>query len=156
MKKLFLLSALFVFTFGFGQNSGTFNFDDIKDINTVKIFKKFCFEKEFVKVEDNEGLLTYAQGYDSDKKTANVWAYYNTNLDTFLLGFSRNYFDSSAPSFQNILNYVKKQCKFYDFIDNNGNGDEYICYSCPNSSLKGKIGFLRDKNGGDYVTMFDF
>ncbi|MDA9885655.1 hypothetical protein N9D26_00175 [bacterium] len=154
MKKLFLLSALFVFTFGFGQNSGTFNFDDIKDINTVKIFKKFCFEKEFVKVEDNEGVLTYAKGYQSDKKTANVWAHYSINEDLFILQFSRNYFDSSHPSFQKILNYVKKQCKFYDFKDNNG--DEYICYSCLNSSFKGKIGFLRDKDGGDYVRTFDF
>lgn len=159
MKKLLLIFALLVFTFGFGQNSGTFNFDDIRNISSAKLFKKFCFENEFVYVDGNsDWALQYAKGYtkgsNSDEDKAIIWAWYYSNSKTLSFQFSRSYDGSSAPSFQNILNQVKKQCKFYDFKDYYG--DEYICYSCSNSSYKGKIGFLRDKDGNDYVRTFDF
>lgn len=159
MKKLFLLSALLVFTFGFGQNSDEFNFDDIRNISSAKLFKKFCFENEFVYVDGNsDWRFMYAKGYikgsDSDKDKANIWAFYYSNSKTLSFQFSRNYDGSSVPSFQNILNQVKKQCKFYDFKDDYG--DEYICYSCSNSSYKGKIGFFRGKDGLDYIETFDF
>ena len=154
MKKLILLFALLVFAFGFGQNSDTFNFDDIRKLSSAKLFKKFCFENEFSNVESTDSYLMYAKGYDSDKETANIWAYYYYNDNTFLMKFARNLFGSANPSFQNTLNQVKKLCKFYDFKD--FGDDEYICYSCTNSSYKGKIGFFRSKDGYDNIKTFDF
>ena len=154
MKKLLLLSAIFIFTFGFGQNSDTFNFDDIRKLSSDKLFKKFCFENEFSNVKSTYSYLMYAKGYDSDKETANIWAYYYYIDNTFLMQFFRKYNGSANQSFQNILNQVKKLCKFYDFY--NYIGTEYICYSCTNSSYKGKIGFFRDKEGTDTIRTFDF
>ena len=154
MKKLILLFALLVFAFGFGQNSDTFNFDDIRKLSSAKLFKKFCFENEFVNVESSDYNLLYAKGYNNDKEVANIWAYYYNNTNTFSMQFSRKYNGSANQSFQNILNQVKKLCKFYDFY--NYIGTEYICYSCTNSSYKGKIGFFRDKEGTDTIRTFDF
>ena len=68
--------------------------------------------------------------------------------------FYRNTDGSANPSFQNTLNQVKKQCKFYDFKDYGD--DEYICYSCTNSSYKGKIGFFRSKDSYDIIRTFEF
>ena len=155
MKKLLLISALLVFAFGFGQDSEDFDFNDLKNINSAKLFKKFCFENEFTKVERQQGYnLTYAKGYDFDNDEANVWATYYPINNTFAIKLFRYLDDSSHKSFNNVLNQVKKDCKFYDFKD--WGGDEYICYSCPNSSFKGKIGFLRDKDGSDSIQIFDF
>ena len=155
MKKLLLLSTLLIFVFGFGQDSKDFDYKDLKNINSAKLFKKFCFEKEFTKLESQQFLiLRYAQGYDSDNEVANVWAYYYPN-NTFSMTTFRNVNGSSVESFNNVLNQVKKICKFYDFKDD-VNGWEYICYSCPNSSFKGKIGFLRGKDGSDTIQTFDF
>ena len=154
MKKLLLLSAIFIFTFGFGQNSDTFNFDDIRKLSSAKLFKKFCFENEFVNVESSDFNLLYAKGYNNDKEVANIWAYYYNNTNTFSMQFSRKYNGSANQSFQNILNQVKKLCKFYDFKD--FGDDEYICYSCTNSSYNGKIGFFRSKDRYDKIKIFDF
>tara|TARA_B110000908_G_C9898998_1_gene290176 strand:+ start:54 stop:521 length:468 start_codon:yes stop_codon:yes gene_type:complete len=155
MKKLFLLSALFVFAFGFGQDSEGFDFKDLKNINSAKLFKKFCFEKEFSKVEklDNYKLI-YAQGYNSVNEEANVWAHYYLTSNTFAVRLFKYTNGSSQKSFDDVLYQVKKDCKFYDFKDYGD--DEYICYSCPNSSFKGKIGFLRGKDGSDSIRTFDF
>ena len=155
MKKLLLLSALLVFAFGFGQDSEAFDFKDLKNINSAKLFKKFCFEKEFAKVKSVQGIkLTYAQGYNSDNEEANGWAYYYPTDNNFGIMLYRYASGSSQKSFDNVLNQVKKDCKFYDFKDYGD--DEYICYSCPNSSFKGKIGFLRGKNGSDSIRTFNF
>ena len=48
MKKLILL-LLFIPLVSFGQ---TFDYNDLKDINSEKQFKRFSFENEFVKVEE--------------------------------------------------------------------------------------------------------
>ena len=155
MKKILLLSALLVFAFGFGQDSEGFDFKDLKYINSAKLFKKFCFEKEFTKVESQQGYnLTYAQGYNSDNEEANAWAYYYPINNTFSIKLYRYNSGSSQKSFYNVLNQVKIDCEFYDFKDYGG--DEYICYSCPNSSFKGKIGFLRGNDGSDSIQTFDF
>ena len=154
MKKIILLPALFVITFGFGQNSKVFDFKDLKNIGSAKLFKKFCFDKEFVKVKNIPNFeLIYAQGYDSDTEQANVWAKYSPKKRGFWIQLFRSYDGSANKSFENVLNQVKKVCKFYDFKDS-GN-DEYICYSCPNSSYKGKIGFLRSEES-DIIAIFDF
>lgn len=154
MKNLILISYLFVFTFSLGQTSDKFDFYDIKNINNAKLWKKFCFEKEFIQVENNAFLLKYAKGYNKEEKIATEWATYYHGSKTFYFQFSRNYDGSSRKSFELILTQVKKLCKFYGF--KNDLGDEFICYSCPNSSYLGKIGFLRNNDGSDYIQTFDF
>ena len=158
MKKIILISVLFVVTFGFGQNSKEFDFEefdfkDLKNITSAKLFKKFCFDKGFRKVKNLTNKITYAQGYESDNEVAFAWATYFTDLNIFSITLYRNYNGRSDKSFDNVLNQVKFFCKFYDFKDHKN--DEFICYSCPSSSYKGKIGFLRGEDF-DIIQTFDF
>ena len=65
MKKLLLL-LLFIPLVSFGQ---TFDYNDLKNINSEKQFKRFSFENEFVKVEEfsnkyktpNGNTLSYSE-----------------------------------------------------------------------------------------------
>ena len=45
-----------------------------------------------------------------------------------------------------IIEKIKKNCKYYDVL--NENGDDYVCYSCPQSTYKGKIGFTKSDGSG--------
>ncbi|MDB4144437.1 hypothetical protein N9589_01375 [Flavobacteriaceae bacterium] len=153
MKKLLLLSALIISFSSFGQLADfDFNFNDIKDISSLKLFKKFCFEEGFTKVEEGDDEVVYAHNYNADRKVATVWATYIKYNNT--LAFELKRYDNSYKPFELVLDQVKRNCEFYDtFEDNYGN--EFVCYSCPNATYKGKIGFFRGKNA-DYIRIFDF
>lgn len=154
MKKLLLLTAFIISFSTFGQEAD-FDFNDIKNISSLKLFKKFCFEEGFTKVSDKDSYLAmYAYGYNSKKETAPIWAGYYIISKTFIFILNKYVNGSSGKSFEAILNQVKKQCKFNDFYKNDF-GDEYICYTCPNSSFKGKIGFRRGEKS-DYIKTFNF
>lgn len=153
MKKLLLLTALIISFSSFGQEAD-FDFNDIKNMSSLKLFKKFCFEEGFTKVRDSDNYTAkYAYGYNSKEEGALIWATYYIFSKTFHFQFSKWTNGSSDKSFEAVLNQVKKQCKFYDFKDDLG--DEYIYYTCPNSSFKGKIGFRRGEKE-DFIMTFDF
>ena len=151
MKKLIIL-LLFTPLVSLGQ---IFDYNDLKDINSEKQFKRFSFENEFVKVEENESYMTYAQNWNKEKKTATVWSYYYPKTGLLSFQIVKNMDGSSADSFNRVLEQVKTKCTFYD-IKEDGYGvyeKEFFCYSCPGSSFPGKIGFARgDKS--DYIETF--
>lgn len=151
MKKLLLFTALIISFNSFGQDY--FDYNDIKNMSSLKLFKKFCFEEGFTKVEDTDYAISYAYKYDSKKEEASRWTYYYKESKTFYFQLVKYIGGKSDESFQAIYDQVKKQCKFYDFY--NDYGDEYICYTCSNSSFKGKIGFRRGETS-DYIKTFDF
>ena len=72
MKKLILL-LLFIPLVSFGQ---TFDYNDLKNINSEKQFKRFAFENEFVKTAEYTNSLTYAQKYEKEEEIASIWSYY--------------------------------------------------------------------------------
>ena len=151
MKKLILI-LLFIPLVSLGQ---TFDYNDLKDINSEKQFKRFCFENEFVKVEENESYMIYAQNWNEEKETARVWSYYYPKTGLFYFQTNKFADGSSADSFNRVLEQVKTKCTFYD-IKEDGYGEyekEYICYSCPGSSFPGKIGFARGANS-DFIKTF--
>ena len=151
MKKLILL-LLFIPLVGFGQ---TFDYNDLKDINSEKQFKRFSFEKEFVKTEEYSYMVTYAQNYSKEKDKAEVWSHYYSKTGLFSFQLFKNYDGSSDDSFNRVLEQVKKKCTFYDFKED-GFGDfkkEFICYTCPGSAFPGKIGFARGAEN-DYIETF--
>ena len=151
MKKS-LLILLFIPLVSFGQKN--FDYNDLKDINSLKQFKRFAFENEFVKTSATENEIIYAQQYNKQIKTATVWSYYYLNSNNLSFQLAKNKNGSSHNSFESILEQVKKNCTFYDFKEGSResyNGREYICYTCP--AFPGKIGFARgDKN--DYIETF--
>ena len=152
MKKLFLITALIISCISFGQKAD-FDFYDIKDISSVKLFKKFCFEEGFTKTKEFEDTVIYSINMTTDDKTATPWTYYDKETNTFKFILAKYIDGNSHKLFKSVLNQVKNECDFYDFIIDNGN--EFVCYTCPNATYKGKIGFLRGEIY-DFIQTFDF
>ena len=52
-----------------------------------------------------------------------------------------------------ITEKIKKNCKFYDIIKHKGY--DYSCYSCSESTYKGKIGFTKydDRSAISHITL---
>ena len=150
MKKLLLL--LFIPFVSFGQD---LDFDDIKQIDSEKQFKKVMFEKEFVNVEITSYSLAYAFNYFHSRNKASVWATFFPPDDSMQFQFVKNTDNTTAKTFTRILEQVKRECSFYDII-NDYLGNEYFCYTCPNSKYKGKIGFRRGDEGSDFIETFIF
>ena len=151
MKKLILL-LLFIPLVSFGQ---TFDYNDLKNSNSEKQFKRFAFENEFVKTAEYTNSLTYAQKYEKEEEIASIWSYYYLKRGQFKFQFAKSPNGKSDDSFDRVLEQVKKKCTFYDFKEV-GYGEykkEYICYTCPGSAFTGKIGFARDDKN-DYIETF--
>ena len=151
MKKSLLL-LLFIPLVSFGQN---FDYNDLKDIKSLKQYKRFAFENEFVKISATDYKVGYAKRYNKEEELAEVWSYYYLNSNSFSFQLSKNYNGSSNDSFESVLEQVKKNCTFYDFKED-GYGSykkEFICYTCPGSAFTGKIGFARDDKN-DYIETF--
>ena len=152
MKKLLLL--LFIPFVSFGQD-----FNDLKQINSEKQFKRAMFENGYAQISKNEYNITYAFNYTASTERAQVWAHFylkSGSTKSGLMEFQlvKNHDNSPDERYTRILEQVKRECTFYDFYDSWG--DEYICYTCPNSKYKGKIGFRRGDDNSDYIETFIF
>ena len=146
---IFVLTLLlFVPLVSLGQD---FDFNDLKGINSTKQFKKFSFEKEFIKTEENSYRVTYAQRYNKKEEEATIWAYYYPKGLMFEFQLVKNYDGTSSNSFNRTLEQVKSKCTFYDIRESNKK--EFICYTCPGSAYLGKIGFARGETS-DYIENF--
>jgi hypothetical protein len=151
MKKLLFL-LFFIPLVSFGQ---IFDYNDLKDINSEKQFKRFSFEKEFIKTDEGKTYLTYAQLWNKEEDKAVIWSYYYRKTGLFSFQIVKNRDGSSSDSFNRVLEQVKNKCTFYD-IKEVGSGEykkEFICYTCPGSAFPGKIGFARD-DSNDYIETF--
>ena len=151
MKKILFTLILLISFSSFGQTN-EFNFSDLKRIGSEKQWKKFAFEKGFTRIKSSEFSLTYARDYNNDEETANIWAYYYPKTGVFDMQLVKDSGGYSNSSFESVLRQVKRECVFFDFIETYKG--EFICYSCPNSSYPGKIGFNRGKEKSDYIQVF--
>ena len=168
MKKL-LLILICVPLIGFGQ---IFDFNDIKKVNSEKMSKKFAIENLYLNFYEDPYKAQYLYKFTFDEETK-----YFTNGPQSLfewhkqssliyLNFDLGYEDMDK-TFKSIINQIKSECEFYDiFQDKSGYhqeilvGDyEYVCYTCPNSKYKGKIGFRFEEYEGNesgIIRTFDF
>ena len=149
MNKLLLL--LFIPFVTFGQD---LDFDDIKQIDSEKQYKRVMFENEFVKLDNNDNVLTYAYKYSKSSETAQVFSEFLSIYGLMTFQLFRTYDNSSNPMFTRIFEQVKKECTFGQFTDLFDL--EYACYTCPNSNYKGTIGFNRGNAGADFILIFGF
>ena len=155
MKKLLILLLLPLFSF-----SQTYK--DVMSIKDVDTFKKVAIENnyEFDQIDD-EGWIDYGFNIQKDSiegSKSTKWMYYNPKDDRFLLMFSRDYLlanffgteaDTSENPYDIIVKNIKSKCSYYKIL--NYKGDDYACYSCPESSYKGKIGFMVKENWGGFL-----
>ena len=146
MKKttisiVWILLCFFIKT-SFGQEI-RFDFSDIKTINSKNQAKRFCFENGFKFISEDDFEYVYAFGHvktSTESGIAMEWFHIRKNVDDWQIWISHRTDGSSDPTFENIVNQVKSECVFFDFVKYFW--DEYICYSCPKSTYSGKIGFL--------------
>lgn len=131
-------------------------YKDVMSISDVKLFKKVMIENSYEKNVVDDGWLVY--GYDIIKDSldgdrSSKWGLYNLDDDRFMLQFHKESFFglSDESDYDNIVKEIKKNCTYYDVIEyTNSSGDvnDFVCYSCPQSKYKGKIGFMvYDGNG---------
>ena len=145
MKKLLILLLLPLFSF-----SQTYK--EVMSIKSLDTFKKVSIENNYEQSDsEQEGLVTY--GYDISKdddgnKSSSKWAYYIPKNDMFFFAFSRGnamseFFgtevDNSENPYDLILKDVKDKCSYHKIV--NHEGTDFVTYSCPESSYKGKLGF---------------
>ena len=155
MKKLILL-LLFIPLVSFGQT-----YKDIMSISSVDMYKKVSIENGYTFVQEEEdGWITY--GFDVTKDsingdTASRWSYYNKKDHRFSLQISRkDLFGIKVDDgpYDLIVEEIKEKCKYfgietYKYEDAEfKQWDDYVCYSCSESTYRGKIGFVVRGEGG--------
>ena len=124
MKKIILL--LFIPFISFSQT-----YKDLMSIKSLDTFKKVAIENNY-RYESKDSLRDLIEYVYEDKKML----YYHLKDDGFNLIVRPKY---EKKVYDEIYDNVKNKCSFYKII--NYRGDDYACYSCPESSYKGKIGF---------------
>ena len=76
---------------------------------------------------------------------------YKPSTDEWTFQFSRGsgLLEALATMFRGydlIFDEVKERCEFFGIVK--FKDEDYACYSCPESSYKGKIGFRVDEDSG--------
>lgn len=145
MKKLIILLLLPLFSF-----SQTYK--DVMSIKSLDTFKKVAIENNFeYSTQSEDDWITY--GYNIQKDSidgdkSSKWMHYEPNEKWFGLSFSKSRFFGATDEtpYDKIYAVVKYKCTYFKIL--NYYGDDYVCYSCPESTYKGKIGFMiKEKQG---------
>ena len=154
MKRLLLL--LIIPTLSYSQ----ITFEEIMYINSEKTFKRVMIENgfEYEDIDDDEyvfyGLNIVRDSLEESKSS--FWGSYLKENGEFMFqigvrsSLGSDFFGRQIESEDNVYNEltekIKKNCKYYDVLNENGN--DYVCYSCPQSKYKGKIGFYKSDGFG--------
>ena len=153
MKKLLVL-FLFIPLISFSQT-----YKDVMSIKSLDIFKKVAIENNYEysgEYEDERVTYGYNLQKDSiDGDRAVKWMHYNPKEQRFGLSFSKSGFFGATDDteYDKILADVKDKCTFFKIL--RYGGDDYACYSCPESKYKGKIGFMIEDEQGFIRTFQD-
>lgn len=150
MKRLLFL--LFIPILSYSQ----ITYKDVMSINSEKTFKRVVIENGFEFDKSDEEYIGYGMNINRDSINGNkskLWSRYSKingefnfqfSLSSSFYGLTKDLTDESP--YNSIIEKVKKNCKFYDIIEKNGL--DYVCYSCPQSTYKGKIGFTKSEGSG--------
>jgi len=151
MKKLLFL-LLFIPTLSYSQ----ITYNEVMSINSEKTFKRVVIENGYESNSDEDGRISYGLNIVRDSIEENKssrWAGYDKNSSEFRFKFYRisqlNLFGNEIvvdTPYDEIVKDIKKNCEFYDII--NRKGTDYVCYSCSQSTYKGKIGFVISEGSG--------
>ena len=167
-----LIILLFISFNSFGQLS----YSDIMSINSVNQFKKIMIENYYEYASEEDGVIGYGyqlqkDSVDGDK--ASMWGAYDINSGAFVfqlsrgnalaelfnwddIGFNTEALKEGMGVYDEIVEDVKKNCNYYDivtFTTEDGETNDYVCYSCSVSKYKGKLGFMIS-DGAGYIRHF--
>ena len=137
------------------------SYKDVMSINSLDTFKKVAIENGYEFSDIDDGWVSYGYNIVKDSidgNKSNKWMSYNVKDHMFSLQLSRtstglfgaqSIVDDSV--YDLIVADIKEKCKYYKII--NYKDEDYVSYSCSDSSYKGKIGFMIDEGSG-YVRHF--
>ena len=152
MKKLLILLLLPLFSF-----SQTYK--DVMSIKSLDAFKRVAIENNF-EYSGQEEELRVTYGYNIQKDSidgdrATKWMHYTPRDERFMLFISKSGFFgvTDDTEYDKILAEVKEKCTYFKIL--NAYGDDYACYTCPESKYKGKIGFMLEDEQGFIRTFPD-
>ena len=155
MKK-FLFVLLFSSLVSFGQS-----YKDVMSIKSIDTFKKVAIENGYEFSELSDDWVSYGFNIDRDSIKGDLstrWMWYNVKDYRFTLRLSRtstglfgakSIVDDSV--YDLIVAVIKEKCNYYKII--NYKDEDYVSYSCSDSSYKGKIGFMI-KEGEGWIRHF--
>ena len=132
MKRLLIL--LFIPTLSYSQT-----FEDIMNMDSQKSFIKVMIENGYEKNNEysDDNISTYSLGYiyleELDMSKLDKMGIYDKSDDFFMIS------DREQKDYKIIIEKIKKNCEYYDILNNNG--IDFLCYSCPQSKYSGKIGY---------------
>jgi hypothetical protein len=148
-----------IFVLGFicgGVNAQDWSFDDLRNLDSKEAFIQKVNEKGFLfDFEDDDMLLYY-----EDKAQMILARYQTKTVYDGVRGYEGDWALSFYKSelYLNIYTDVQKQCEFSDvsdFVSLDFTGEKtlknVVFYSCPNSTYRGKIGFVRNDETGIIV-----
>ena len=151
MKKLLFL-LFFLPSVSFGQT-----YNEIMSINSLDTYKKVVIENGYEYGDIDGDWIRY--GFDVTRDSTNtiisrkIFTSYNTKDHrwsfqipmTFEVFFVKEETEN-ASKYYSITKEIKANCKYYKIL--NYKEDDYVSYSCSESSYKGKIGFVISEGWG--------
>tara|TARA_B110000259_G_C13896802_1_gene355208 strand:+ start:301 stop:789 length:489 start_codon:yes stop_codon:yes gene_type:complete len=153
MKKILLL-LLFIPLMSVGQ----ITYNDLMSINSVDTFKRVVIENGFEFDSSNDDTIWYGWNIVKDSINGNKsskWAKYTPSTGAFIFTISRTDIlsswaktnpDNSNNEYDLIVEEIKSKCKYFEIKKNDGN--DFVTYSCSESSYKGKLGFMVAEGSG--------
>ncbi len=152
MKKLLFL-LVFIPILSFSQT-----YKDVMSIKSVDTYKKVVIENDYEYGGIDGDWIRY--GFDVTRDSTNtiisakIITAYNTkdNRWSFQIPmhypgfFSAKKETENASKYYSITKEIKVNCKYYKIL--NYKEDDYVSYSCSESSYKGKIGFVISEGFG--------
>ena len=107
------------------------------NMDSQKSFIKTMIENGYEKNNEHSdyNISTYSLGYiyleELDMSKLDKMGIYDKSDDFFMIS------DREQKDYKIIIEKIKKNCEYYDILNNNG--IDFLCYSCPNQNIVGKL-----------------
>jgi hypothetical protein len=167
MNRIFII----LFFVPFVSYSQVKSFDELKKINSPDQFRRVAIENNYKKnntmINDSDTSIYLSYGVnlklgDRGYNVSPYWAEYFISDTPFEYAKKDEWIFQYADlqirrnegiyHFDRIVEQIKDKCSFFDILENY-DGEEYVTYSCPGSSYKGKIGYTT-KDGDGFIAHF--
>ena len=148
MKKLLLF--LFIPFISFGQT-----YEELMSINSIDMFKKVVIENNYEPYKQDDKIAFYGFNIVKDSKEDSMskgFVYFKKQY-VFILNVYKeiSFLGVKTPrentEYDLIVDKIKNKCTYYKIMEG-PSGDDFVTYSCPESSYKGKIGFAINEGWG--------
>ena len=113
-------------------------------INSVDTYKKVVTKNGYDFGIENDTIIGYGIGVTKDSLGEyywNEWIEYDKTDDGFRVRFDVDK-GNSSDTYNILIDEIKNNCTFYDTLKKDEWIYDYLGYSCPQSTYKGKISYV--------------